>query len=306
MNDVAQRLLRLGRNTADLDRAIAFYRDGLGFHVDDAAQGLMPAWTRLPGACKARPRVARLVLGAQQIELTEFADAAPYPQDSTSADLWFQHCAIVVDDIDVACRRVLQKGATPVTRNGPQTLPPSTGSVSAFKFRDPDGHPLELIRFPDGTGDPAWQRVPTDSKHSTLGIDHCAISVGDVARSIAFYERLGLHVAQRGVNRGVEQQRLDDLDDVVVDVIALQPANARTPHIELLGYRTPHGRKPADADVRAIAADRLVLRMQNLHATKAKLAAAKLDFAAACAADSGDDLQTILLRDPDGHWLVLM
>ena len=31
------------------------------------------------------------------------------------------------------------------------------GGVAAFKFRDPDGHPLELIQFPAGVGDPRWQ-----------------------------------------------------------------------------------------------------------------------------------------------------
>ena len=32
--------------------------------------------------------------------------------------------------------------------HGPQLLPPSTGSVTAFKVRDPDGHPLELSYNP--------------------------------------------------------------------------------------------------------------------------------------------------------------
>ncbi|HET9817548.1 MAG TPA: VOC family protein [Rhodanobacteraceae bacterium] len=111
-------------------------------------------------------------LGPQQIELIEFTNAAPYPPDSTSCDPWFQHCAIEVSDMDVACARVMQHGAVSITRGGPQTLPHSTGSVIAFKFRDPDGHPLELIHFPADTGDPCWQSVRGDGL--TLGIDHGA------------------------------------------------------------------------------------------------------------------------------------
>ena len=304
--NAAQRLLRIGRNTANLDRAIAFYCDALGFHVDAAAQDPMPAWARFPGACARLPRVARLVLGAQQIDLMEFADAAPYPIDSTACDLWFQHCAVVVSDIDTACRRTIRKGATPITQGGPQTLPPATGSVTAFKFRDPDGHPLELIHFPPGTGDPAWQRAPTDPGHCTLGIDHSAISVGDVAASIAFYQRLGFRVAARGVNRGIGQQQLDDLDDVVVEVVALEPADARTPHLELLGYRTPHGRKPAHVDIHDIAADRLVLRIHDLHVAARSLPTPMVKPAVLGTTRSTGDLQTILLHDPDGHWLVLV
>ena len=34
---------------------------------------------------------------------------------------------------------------TTISRNGPEALP---GGVVAFKFRGPDGHPLELIQFP--------------------------------------------------------------------------------------------------------------------------------------------------------------
>jgi catechol 2,3-dioxygenase-like lactoylglutathione lyase family enzyme len=301
VSDGAQALLRIGRNTADLDRAVAFYRDALGFHVDDANPG-QPAWTRLAGVCDPPSRCTRLSLGAQQIELTEFTGATPYPPGSTSCDLWFQHCAIVVSDMGAACGRVMQHGAEPITRDGPQTLPPSTGSVIAFKFRDPDGHPLELIHFPAGTGDPYWPSVRGDGP--TLGIDHSAISVGEVTRSIRFYERLGLHVTARGVNRGIEQQRLDDLVGVEVDVIALR-TNTSTPHVELLGYRKPPGRVFTRAAVTEVAADRLEFSMQNLHAALDNLRALGATTAPRDASDPVGDPRAALLRDPDGHWIVL-
>ena len=296
-----QALLRIGRNTTDLDRAIAFYRDALDFSVNEA-DATPPAWTRLPVAGAMPSRCAWLSLGMQQIELTEFPDAAPYPHDSTSCDLWFQHCAIVVSDMDTAYRCVIAHGAAPITQDGPQLLPPSTGSVTAFKFRDTDGHPLELIAFPEGVGDPRWQSMRGDSV--MLGIDHSAISVGDVARSIHFYEQLGLHVAARGVNRGSEQQRLDDLADVDVDVIALQ-GSARTPHVELLGYRQPRGRAATPMEVTAVATDRLEFSMRDLHASLDKLRHLDVTFAACGASDVAGASRVALLRDPDGHWLVL-
>lgn len=296
-----QALLRIGRNTPDLDRAVAFYRNALGFGVTDA-NAAAPAWTHLPGVCDPPSRCARLSLGRQQIELTEFPDATPYPRDSTSCDLWFQHCAIVVSDMDAAYRQLIAHGASPITQGGPQLLPPSTGSVTAFKFRDPDGHPLELIQFPVGTGNPAWQTA--HSNGATSGIDHSAISVGDVARSIRYYERLGLHVVARGVNRGPEQRLLDDLAGVEVDVIALQ-ADTSTPHVELLGYRQPRGRVAARTAITAVAADRLAFSMRDLHAAADKLRRLDVNVIAGDASEVARSSEAAVLRDPDGHWIVL-
>ncbi len=291
-------LLRIGRNTRGLDRAIAFYRDALGCTVVAARP---PAWTRLPGVDAAPARCAHLALGAQRIELTEFPDAAPYPAASAANDLWFQHLAIVATDLAAASARVLAHGGTPITRDGPQRLPPSTGSVGAFKFRDPDGHPLELIAFPAGVGDPAWQS--THVAGPTVGIDHTAISVGDADRSVAFYQVLGLHVSARGRNHGAEQQRLDDLADVEVDVVALQAAT-RTPHLELLGYRRPAGRPSAVPDPDAITADRVVWHAAHLEAVVDALAAAGCG-PAVLADGRAADAHCALLRDPDGHLVVL-
>lgn len=294
------KLLRIGRNTADLERAVAFYRDALGLHVANA-NAAVPAWTLLPGLCDSPPRCARLSIGGQHIEFTEFRDAEPYPAHSASNDSWFQHCAIVTSDMRAAYARVMQHGAIPITRGGPQTLPPSTGSVVAFKFRDPDGHPLELIAFPGGAGDPCWQSMHGNG--TTLGIDHSAIGVTDVERSILFYQLLGLDVAARGVNQGIEQQRLDDLGDVEVDVIAMHAAIC-TPHLELLGYRQPRGRANAAAGLAGIVADRVVWQADNVDVLLDALSGA--DFTDSILASGLIGGATVaLLRDPDRHLLVL-
>lgn len=300
MSHGIQRLLRIERNTADLERALAFHRDALGFRVD-SANAAPPAWTLLPGLCDAAPRCEYLSLGAQVLVLTEFPNAAPYPDDGASNDPCFQHCAIVVDDMDAACDRALRHGATPITQGGPQTLPPATGSVTAFKFRDPDGHPLELIAFPAGAGDPVWQSKRAGGP--ARGIDHSAISVGDAGRSLLFFELLGMKVAARGLNRGVEQDRLDDLADVEVDVVALE-GTARTPHLELLGYHRPRGRAAASIRLADTAADRLVWQAESVDVLLGALTDG--GFIGAIVASGFIDGATVaLLRDPDGHLLVL-
>ena len=116
-----------------------------------------------------------LRIGEQRIELLAFdPPGRPYPRGSTSTDLAFQHFAIIVSDVDAAYARLRTVGRfTPISVNGPVTLPPSSGSVSAFKFRDADGHPLELLAFPPGEAPPAWQ----GADGLFLGLDHSAISV---------------------------------------------------------------------------------------------------------------------------------
>ena len=61
--------------------------------------------------------------------------------------------------------------------SGPQRLPDwnkNAGGIKAFYFKDPDEHPVEILQFPEGKGDPKWQRA---SDRLFLGIDHTAIVV---------------------------------------------------------------------------------------------------------------------------------
>ncbi|NYT77204.1 VOC family protein [Alcaligenaceae bacterium] len=304
MNAGVQRLLWIDRNVANLDRAVAFYCDALGFQVERDTKATPQAWRNVPRIGTRPTRSARLSLGAQKIALSEFPSATPYPTGATSADLWFQHCAIVVDDMGAAYARWLgYGGGVAISRDGPQHLPPTSGSVTAFKFRDPDGHPLELISFPS-EGENSIR--PPQGNDVALGIDHTAISVSNTDRSIAFYQRLGFEISSRGVNRGPEQQCLDDLAEVEVDVIALRPANVQTPHLELLGYRIPQGRKCPNPGVCDISADRMVLQTQNLSNLLDTLRHAHVAHITTESTGVTPSTLVALLSDPDGHWLVLI
>lgn len=275
MNGRVRRLRRIGFTVSDLDRLAAFYTQALGFDAEPARVA-DPGYARLLGT--ASLRVQRLRLGAQEIELAAFASpGVPYPENSTAADLWFQHLAIVVADMGAAHARLEGYGATPISLDGPQRLPPEASHVTAYKFRDPDGHPLELIQFPPGTGPAAWRAPPPGALH--LGLDHSAISVADVGRSVAFYETLGFTPGHRTLNEGPAQERLDGLRGDEVDVVPMLPP-ATTPHVELLGYRHPHGRASPGIRQNDLASTRLVLEMDAARAEPA------------------------LIHDPDGHTVV--
>jgi catechol 2,3-dioxygenase-like lactoylglutathione lyase family enzyme len=241
----------IGMTVADLDRATAFYRDVLGFTPEPAVEVAGDDYEHLEGVFGLRMRVARLHLGRETIELTEYL--APrgraMPADSRANDRWFQHAAIVVSDMDRAYR-VLREHHVEHASSGPQRLPdwnPNAGGIRAFYFRDPDGHFLELIQFPPGKGDPRWQEP---SQQIFLGIDHTAIAVEDTAASLAFYrDRLGLRVAGTSENSGTEQEHLNNVFGARLRITALRAAQG--PGIELLEYLAPGDGRPRPADAHA-------------------------------------------------------
>jgi catechol 2,3-dioxygenase-like lactoylglutathione lyase family enzyme len=222
-----RRFVTLRRCVASLQRSIAFYGDALGFELADTRSGAAAQ--------------AVLSLGCERIVLNERTRGgvgADWPPPASGPNGRFQHIAIVTCDMDAAFRRLQGHAFIAITRGGPQRLPAASGGVRAFKFRDPDAHPLELIEFPQGKGAARWRSAARD-RGPTLGIDHAAISVADVDRSIAFYQALGFMLAARQVNRGEEQARLDGLAHAVVDVAALLTPTSGSPHLELLGYSRP-------------------------------------------------------------------
>ena len=253
---------------SDLERLGAFYR-ALGF-VADAPQPITPDELRVVGLAGSGWRMS-LSLGRSRVDLDQYdAPGRRYPEDASAADLVFQHFALVADDAAAAWALASSAGAAPISRDGPVTLPQSSGGVRAVKFRDPDGHPLEFLQFPAGAN-PAWQG------HGIQGIDHSAICVSDVAASRSFYAKAGLAEGDATLNEGPTQVALDGLDDVRVEVVPMNPS-AKPPHVELLGYRHPLTREHAPLAANDIAATRIVWTAG----------------------------QEALVRDPDGHLLQLV
>lgn len=297
----ARRLARIALNAADPARLAEFYRAALGFTAGEAPPASdFAAVTGLTGA-----RTVPLRLGDQHLDLVAVTPSGrPYPGEVPGFSPVFQHCAIVVSDMAVAYARLsAHPGWRPISTDGPVRLPASSGGVTAFKFRDPEGHPLELLAFPPEAVPEAWRGRETGDP--CLGLDHSAISVTDTARSVAFYDSLGLRVASRSLNTGPEQARLDAVADPVVEVTGLGFPDGRPPHVELLCYRGAFSRSVSDLAPGDIAATRLVIAMSDGDSV-----------AAACALHAGRLVAQgpvprpgggvdALMRDPDGHlvWL---
>ena len=298
---------------SDLDAALAFYTEVLPFEPVGEAEVADIDHARLFGVFGARARVARLRLGTEEIELIEFlapANGRPIRPDSRSNDLWFQHIAIVVSDMDAAYAHLRDHGVDHAS-TGPQTLPdwnPAAGGISAFYFRDPDGNHLEVIHFPPDKGNPRWQE-PTDALF--LGIDHTAIVVDDTEASLAFWQdALGLEVAGGAENYGTEQEHLNNVFGARLRITGL--AAEAGIGVEFLEYLAPSTGRPAPADTNThdLWHWHISLVVEDADAAFEALRDGGARFVSPGPIDpAGDELgfdRGLMLRDPDGHGVMLI
>jgi catechol 2,3-dioxygenase-like lactoylglutathione lyase family enzyme len=308
----AQAVAMVGMTVRDMDRSVDFYTRVLDFQKvsDDRTGGV--SYDTLQGLTGTQLRVVRLRLGDEYLQLTQYLlpQGRPAPADARSNDRWFQHVAIIVRDMDSAYARLRDLGVHGVSQ-GPQLLPktiPNAAGIRAFYFKDPDGHPLEVLQFPSDKGDPKWH-APTDRLF--LGIDHTAIVVQDTRRSLAFYrDALGFRVAGESMNFGTEQEHLNNVPGARLHITSLRAAAG--PGIEFLEYLNPRDGHPYPADERAndlvhwqttvtvpdiAAAARVVKRGKFRLLSEAPVALSEntLGFE-----------RGILVRDPDGHVIQLV
>ncbi|MGP6159399.1 MAG: VOC family protein [Vulcanimicrobiaceae bacterium] len=297
-----------GMTVSDMDRAVAFYVNVLTFRKLSDQEIAGTDFEELEGVFGARARIVRLQLGQQTIALTSYLTPPerPIPNDSTSNDRWFQHIAIVVSDMGKAYAHLRAAHVTYASPE-PQTLPPSipaAAGISAFYFKDPDGHALEILHFPPDKGSTAWRAGA--GAPLFLGIDHSAIVVADTNASLRFYvDQLGFTVAGVSDNFGTEQEHLNNVFGARLHITTLRAATG--PGIELLEYLTPRSGRPIPGDERATDIAHWQTQLVEPDASAAYAAALASGDALVSPravdvpATTLDFTKGFLLRDPDSH-----
>ncbi len=302
----------VGMTVSDLDRSVEFYSDVLSFEKVSEVEVWGTEYEHLQGVFGLRMRVARLRLGNEYIELTEYltSKGRPYPGDSRSNDQWFQHIAIIVSNMERAYQWLRRHNVEHVSP-GPQRLPdwnPNAGGIEAFYFKDPDEHVLEVLHFPSDKGDRKWHE-PTERLF--LGIDHTAIVVSDTDASLRFYrDLLGLRVVGESENYGPEQERLNNVFGARLRITALRAAQG--PGIEFLEYLSPRDGRPMPLDERAsdLIHWQTKLVTGDVEQATAALRSAKVRFVSSGAVALPEGKlgfgAGVLVRDPDGHAMQLV
>ena len=255
-------------------------------------------------------KLTSVAIGTNELRLLEFdsdLQSRPIPFDSKSNDLWFQHIAIVVDDMPSAYKQVHANKVEHVS-TAPQTLPdyiPAAAGISAFYFRDKDDHNLELIYFPEGKGNPKWKKKTSDR---FLGIDHTAIGISDTDVSLKFYEDLlGMKVAGNSENYGSEQEHLNQVFGARLWITGMQAEEGFG--VEFLEYIAPPGGKAYPVDSTpldhwywhtAMEVDDLFGLLENIESKNYTVVSSgivtlkELNYS-----------KSVIVRDPDGHAVLL-
>ncbi len=296
----------------DMDRAMAFYRDVLTFEPDFDMTLRGDPLDSLIGLPDAEVRLARMRLNREAVVLAQFIEprGRPFPRDDRSQDRSFQHVAVIVSDMDAAYSRLRKAGVVHVSP-APQRLPDwnrAAGGIRAFYFRDPESHTLEVLQFPRGKGDPRWSEA---GDRLFLGIDHTAIVVDDSERSLRFYHNaLGLEVVGESENYGPEQERLNHVPGAHLRITTLRAAAG--PGVELLEYLAPGDGRDYPGEVRVNDAVhwQTTMIVGDVHAALTRIResggtivsprAVRLPHWGTAAA------QAAIVRDPDGHALLLL
>lgn len=308
-----QRIRAIGLTVKNAETAKDFYTQALSFELVSDITVRGHDYSDLEGVAEAEIRIITLRLGDELIELMEYLnlEGKPIPSNSQSNDLWFQHLAIVVSDIDRAYAH-LQGFPIELISVEPQTIPPSNqaaAGVQAFKFKDPDRHSLELIWFPPDKGQDKWHQ---SSDRLFLGIDHSAIAVANTEQSLKFYrDLLGMEVDGGSLNSGETQARLDGVPEAEVRVTSLRPTQGGL-GIELLDYITPANGRPIPSDWKSydIAHMQVELVVSNIQQAMDRLQQHEVEFVSSRLVQFTDNInpyrQGCLVKDPNGHGMLVI
>lgn len=177
----------------DLDKTVAFYRDGLGLGMigpDGKPVTTVPApaaldedlskFTATHGA-KFRNATFKLPGAKFDLELTEFTNTPrknvkPHMQDPGAATL-----VLNVRDVDAALAGVMKTGGSALTIGGqPMKLGGENSKSRSVFVRDPDGFMLELASI-----QPRPATTAPDSSNVTGG--RIGITIGNTEQTLKFY-----------------------------------------------------------------------------------------------------------------------
>ena len=167
---LVQKLSRIILICREAERLAEFYMRAFGFTCIEDSPKSDPGFAELIGLANGQVRLTTLRLGNQLIALAETQPpGCSYPRDVSGWDPRFQHFAIVVSDMTAAYANLQAlPNWTAISRDGPQVLPASSGGVTAFKFRDPEGHPLEMLAFAPDARPAHWPFGPPISVWASI------------------------------------------------------------------------------------------------------------------------------------------
>lgn len=293
-----------GPIVANLDEAVAFYQDGIGFEVkgepadaDASAQLREMFGLRDMGLRWQIGRSPRIRGG---VGVVEISSAGGVPLGRQIHDPGAFLLIVVVRDIDGTFTRLEQLGAPVVTRGG---KPLDThGGWRVVVVQDPAGHFVQLMQPP---------RLPATT-HNVLDV-RLRYTVANLERSVALYrDALGLQVAISATPDYNNEPTLIELLGLPQDTrwrYATFVVPTSGIEIELMEFKD--ARRPEPADIADPGATWMQLRVADVDAAVAEVTKAGGTFISTGGrvidlAAGSTRLKVGVARDPDDLFLVLV
>ena len=251
---------------ADLDRAIAFYRDVIGLEIQPKPA---PTWDSTPwlramhgtGDAALRYAIAKVPGTNWGIEFVEFRTSDRRPVVPKVQDPGAATVAFGVRDMAAAVARIKQAGAPIVSTGGGATGSPG----GAIIFRDPDGFLVEFFTQKEpaaGTTVPASSNVIGGGKR---------IVVDDLDKTLALYrDQLGWPFAPPRANDSKGFRAMTGLEAKSRASVATAPDGAL---YELVEFQEVE-RTPLKTRVQDPGSTRFYLTVSNLDGAVARFKAA--------------------------------
>jgi len=207
----------------DLDKAVAFYRDGLGLDVQGTPSNAdtNPALRDMFGLPDAQLRwqIGRPPAMRTGVEIVEITKAASKPLERRVQDSGAFMLIVFVRDVEATFARMKTLGAPIVTKGGaPIGLPAGKPRFRVVVVKDPDGHFVEIVQADQP---PETQAPPTANVIAV----RVRLTVADVDKALALYrDALGMKV------RSVDEFKKDP---DVNNMLGLKDAQYRAAMLEV-------------------------------------------------------------------------
>jgi catechol 2,3-dioxygenase-like lactoylglutathione lyase family enzyme len=296
----------------DLDKAVAFYRDGLGLDVQGAPANAdtNPALRNMFGLPDASLRwmIGRPPGMRTGVEIVEITKAESKPVERRLQDSGAFTLIVIVRDLHSVFDRLKQLGAPVVTKGGaPMLVPGGARKSEAVIVKDPDGHFVELFQ-PDPVPGPA----PGSTASNVIEV-RVRLAVTDVDKETKLYrDALGMAVRQPGA---FEKQ------PTVLDMMGLPagaeyrasmftvPTSGLT--FELIDFKGVD-RRTVRANIQDPGSTRMQLQVRDVDATIAALkqtggtVVSTGGTTVELPGRGGATTKVAIVRDPDNLFLVLL
>lgn len=294
---------------ADLDKAVAFYRDGLGFEIaappaDASANPALRNMFGLPDA-QMRWQIARAPGIAGGVEIIEIGDAGGRPLARRMQDPGAFTLLVIVRDMSGIVERLKAAGTPIVTVGGaPASVPMGANAPPAklLMVQDPDGHFVEIVEL--GAAPPSDSATPPNIVEVRV-----RLTVADVDRAVRLYRD----------TLGMESMAVSEFNDTVANALGVPGARYRFGMLRVPGSGLVFEvmefagvpRETLAGRIQDAGSTRIQLRVRDVDDTIAALA----PFGGAVVSTGGQPLElpagqrtlkVAIVRDPDNLFLVLI